>query len=288
MPLKVTLVAHGDEDTCAKAALTCTSAKAVEEIFSEQKKQLSVLSRVYEMGHTSISEHMWFTFTISGVSRALSHQLVRTRMASYSQRSQRYVTEGQFSFVVPPSIERNPSVKAAFEELMADINKSYEGLILLGIPAEDARFVLPNACETQLVMTLNARSLIHFLAERLCQTAQWEIRAMAKAMFEVAKKASPTLMQFAGPKCQHQMFCKEDKKRWNKCQKRIHWSDMLIGTSEAMATRASVLAQLVTDGIIPATDVPSFKFTCDACPSNGRCEWAFDPYNLNGDCLAEK
>ena len=288
MPRKVTLVAYGDEDTCAKAALTCTSAKAVEEIFAEQKKQLGVLSRVYEMGHTSISEHMWFTFTISGVSRALSHQLVRTRMASYSQRSQRYVTEGAFEFVTPPSIAANPDAKHEFDNTMGILQEMYDALISQGVPAEDARFVLPNACATQLVMTLNARSLIHFLAERLCQTAQWEIRAMATAMFKAAKEASPTLMQFAGPKCQHQMFCKEDKKRWEKCKKRIHWSDMLIGTSVAMTKRAAVLAQLVSCAHVLSTDVPEFRFTCDACPSNGRCEFAFDPYNTNGDCLAEK
>lgn len=237
MPLKVELIAHGDEAVCAKAALTCTSAESVHDIFAANKDFLSVLERVYKMGHTSVSEHMWFTFIISGVSRSLTHQLVRTRMASYSQRSQRYVTEGNFEFVIPPKIEAHQSALDTFNTLMADINEAYAALLHYGIPAEDARFVLPNACETQVVMTINARALIHFLAERLCTCAQWEIRALANAMVAAAVKVSPTIMQFAGPKCKAGGVCYETKAR---CCGRVPHQSKLVTISVEEYTRLNV------------------------------------------------
>lgn len=231
MSLKVKLVAHGDENTCALAALTCTSEEEVTKIFEENKQQLNVLDRVYQMGHESVIEHMWFTFVISGISRACSHQLVRTRLASYSQKSQRYVPEGGFECVVPPSIEAlGTHAVAGYNEVMTQSQYAYDMLLSFGVPAEDARFVLPNAAATQLVMTLNARTFLNFLAERECSTAQWEIKAMAEAMHKAAEAVSPTLMKYAGPKCIKAGVCKEWKQRWEKCKRAPHAADVVTIT----------------------------------------------------------
>ena len=216
--MRVTLLQHGNESLSGVAALACTSDKPIESLQERGAILDKVLERVYGMGHESVLEHMTFTFAISGVSRALSHQLVRHRIASYSQRSQRYVAERQFHFVVPPSIAQHPTAEALFTHMMGDIQQVYDYLVEAGIPAEDARYVLPNATTTQLIVTMNARSLLHFFSERLCSTAQWEIRQLAQAMLAEAKKISPIIMQFAGPKCMKQGFCKESYARWEACQ----------------------------------------------------------------------
>jgi thymidylate synthase (FAD) len=142
-------------------------------------------------GHLSVLEHASATFRIRGVSRALSHQLVRHRLASYSQRSQRYVGEAGFPYVAPPTLTADGEAKRVFDEAVENARASYEKLISLGVPREDARFVLPNATATEIVVTANFREWRHVLALRGHPTAQWEIRRLAIAVLRELKKEAP-------------------------------------------------------------------------------------------------
>ena len=168
----------------------------------------SLLDRIAEMGHLSTFEHASFTFAIEGVSRALTHQLVRHRIASYSQQSQRYVSEEAFEYIMPPSIASSPEAAALFNELMGQIREAYTTLNSL-VPKEDARYVLPNACETKIVCTFNARSLLNFFSHRCCNRAQWEIRELAYKMLDQVRKVAPGLFAQAGPPCEAQGVCPE-------------------------------------------------------------------------------
>lgn len=172
-----------------------------------------LIQKVLASGHDSPIEHVSFSFSVSGVSRALSHQLVRHRIASYSQQSQRYVKADDFDYIVPPSIENcdDAFVQSEFEAFMNQAAMMYAHLVEYGIPAEDARFVLPNACATKLVVTMNARALLHFFEERTCARAQWEIRALANAMLAICKEHLPVVFSKAGPKCVRQGYCNEHK-----------------------------------------------------------------------------
>jgi thymidylate synthase (FAD) len=153
------------------------------------------------MGHLSVLEHASFTFGIEGISRATSHQLVRHRLASYSQQSQRYVAASAPEFVVPPSIEKDAAKKKNFEAAVRKIYREYAKLLEQGIPAEDARYLLPNAAHTKIIVTMNARELIHFFNLRCCERAQWEIRDMATMMLKLAKKTAPFIFRECGPSC---------------------------------------------------------------------------------------
>jgi thymidylate synthase (FAD) len=161
-------------------------------------------------GHMSALEHASFTFAVDGISRACSHQLVRHRLASYSQQSQRYVRFGpDGGFVVPPHIDSSPEARAVFFEAMDNARRSYERLVELGQTEgrsnesvfEDARFVLPNAAETKIVVTMNARELRHFFSLRCCRRAQWEINRLAWTMRHLASSAAPLLFEGTGPGC---------------------------------------------------------------------------------------
>jgi len=161
-------------------------------------------------GHMSALEHASFTFAVDGISRACSHQLVRHRVASYSQQSQRYVRfSSDGDFVLPPRIAASPEARAVFYEAMENARRSYERLVELGLAEgrgnesvfEDARFVLPNAAETKIVVTMNARELRHFFALRCCRRAQWEINRLAWTMRQLASSAAPALFEGAGPGC---------------------------------------------------------------------------------------
>ena len=162
-------------------------------------------------GHMSVIEHASYTFLIEGVSRALLAQLTRHRIASFSVQSQRYVQMEHMEYVTPPTIEANEGAKAAYDRMMARIDEMYHQLIAHGIPAEDARFVLPNACETSLVLTMNARELHHLFELRCCNRAQWEIREMADKMREQCREVEPELFSKAGPGCVRGK-CPEGKK----------------------------------------------------------------------------
>jgi thymidylate synthase (FAD) len=176
------------------------------------KEQLAVLEQVLKLGHTSVIEHASFTFAISDVSRSLTHQLVRHRIASYSQQSQRYVNLNEPNYVIPPSIEKNKRTKKAYEETMEAIWAHYNKLLELKIPAEDARYVLPNGTCTNIMVTMNARSLLNFFELRCCLHAQWEIRLLANKMLQEVKKVAPLIFKNAGPSCKTKQICSEKKK----------------------------------------------------------------------------
>lgn len=171
------------------------------------KDNSAMIRRIINSGHESVLEHVSFTFAISGVSRALLAQITRHRMASFSVRSQRYVNYDKgFNYVIPPAIEKlGEDAIAEYRAQMEQMNKWYrEWTEKLGSGEkanEDARFVLPNACETSMLVTMNARELRHFFELRMCRRAQWEIRALATIMWTLCKSECPVLFEDAGPSC---------------------------------------------------------------------------------------
>lgn len=203
--LKVELIKHTEnpEQVVAASARLCYSPVGVsdlmEQIHPEKAKEL--VEKVVSMGHLSTLEHVNFTFGVEGISRTLTHQLVRHRIASYSQQSQRYVKEESFEYIMPPKILKNQEADNIYKQTMEQIQEAYNRLLALGIDREDARYVLPNASETKIVITMNARSLLHFFDLRCCRRAQWEIRQMAGEMLELAKEAAPVLFAKAGAPC---------------------------------------------------------------------------------------
>lgn len=209
------------------AAKLCYSSLGVGELFEQidNPAQERFIRMLLTMGHESPVEHVSFTFGIEGVSRSLLAQLTRHRIASYSVKSQRYVQEGQFRYVIPPGIEEIPEARSIFIRAMEEDQRHYDELTGLlwqrhyaqllaagespeGARAkaekkaiEDARFILPNACETRLIMTMNARSLFNFFHHRCCRRAQWEIYSLAKEMLRLVRGVAPTLFKDAGPRC---------------------------------------------------------------------------------------
>lgn len=198
------------ERTVAAAARLCYSSASASEIARAipPEKTKAFIKKLVEMGHQSPLEHVSFTFAVDGVSRALSHQLVRHRIASYSQKSQRYVDEKEFAWIIPPSIKKNPAAKELFEAQIESIRQCYAELCA-AVPREDARYILPNACETKLVVTMNARSLLHFFRVRCCRRAQWEIQRLAGMMLAEVRKVAPELFKIAGPPCITEKVCSE-------------------------------------------------------------------------------
>ena len=180
-----------------------------DKVTDDQKARL--IRQIISSGHTSTIEHATFSFAIEGVSRALTHQLVRHRLASYSQKSQRYVSEGGFEYILPPKIAAIPEAKKLYLAELQKIQEDYNKLIELGIPAEDARMLLPNACETKIVVTMNARALFNFFEERLCNRAQWEIRIMAGMMLKELRKVATLIFKYAGPTCVTEKICWQGK-----------------------------------------------------------------------------
>jgi len=215
------------EKLVASAAKLCYSPVGIDQIEEDQdeKKVNSFLDLLMDLGHESPIEHVTFTFGIEGVSRTLTHQLVRHRIASYSQQSQRYVRLSQFEYIIPPHIENNLKAKEIFVKAMEEDQEAYDKIssILFNDhynryigegdsekkakqkaekeAIEDARYVFPNACETKIVVTMNARSLMNFFALRTCNRAQWEIRKLGIEMLKEVKKVYPILFKNAGPGC---------------------------------------------------------------------------------------
>ena len=271
--LKVKIIAHTPEPdkVVAQAGKLCYSAVGVDEITQKltEEEIARYVNMLANIGHESPLEHVSFTFAIEGISRACTHQIVRHRIASYSQQSQRYVKLEQFEYIIPPAIEKNPEAKRIFIEAMERDQKAYDELVdllledilidkhaadygscireilkenpdvapdrskVLDLYAEkffedyrkaekqaieDARYVFPNACETKIVITMNARSLLHFFNVRCCNRAQWEIREMATEMLKECKKIAPALFKKAGPDCVYgkcgegKMSCKHPRK----------------------------------------------------------------------------
>ena len=202
--MKVKLLSYTNqaEVLCATAARTCYSSDAPSRILEniDEAKAGKFIDNVVGMGHHSIIEHAYYTFSLEGVSRAMTHQLVRHRLASFSQQSQRYVSLLTPDYVVPPTVKGNPEAASRFKEAMEQAWEAYQKLAEL-IPVEDARYVLPNACTTNIMVTMNARELLHFFTMRCCNRAQWEIREVADIMLEEVLKVSPAIFKDAGPGC---------------------------------------------------------------------------------------
>ena len=192
------------ERIVATAARLCYAAVDVKALAQrcDPDDDRRMISKVLSIGHHGVLEHAVFSFAVEGVSRALTHQLVRHRLASFAQQSQRYVNfDGGFDYEMPPAIVAQPELAARFVDEMRRLAALYADLREAGIAAEDARFVLPNASHSRLIMTMNARELRHFFRLRCCRRAQWEIRALAKEMLKEVIKVAPALFQKAGPGC---------------------------------------------------------------------------------------
>ena len=237
--MKVELVAFtpNPDAVCNMAAGTCVSEDIP--VLETSVNKYRALKGALKSGHESVAEHASFTFAVEGVSRALSHQLVRHRIASFSQQSQRYVNMDRFKWVMPKSIDYSdkmcrtklicdpdtPFIRDAYIELMDEIQSLYEQFIEAGIPEEDARYILPNACCTNIVMSMNARELRHFFRLRCCERAQWEIREMADKMLKLCKEVAPIIFADAGASCVQTGKCPEGKKSCGKVRKSQNESD---------------------------------------------------------------
>ena len=195
----------------AAACRLCYSASDIDAIREaiDDHSAARMIGKVLKLGHLSVLEHASFTFAIEGISRACSHQLVRHRIASFSQQSQRYVKMSECEFTLPPSLQSRPEAVERFNGLMDDLQAEYDALLEDGVAAEDARYVLPNAAETKVIMTANARSLLNFFELRLCTRAQWEIRELAGLMLEKVREVAPNIFEVAGPTCDTKGYCQE-------------------------------------------------------------------------------
>ncbi len=235
--MNVILLEHtpDPERLVATAAKLCYSSSDISSLRNglTDDKISGFIDMLVSIGHESVMEHVSFTFGIEGISRACSHQLVRHRIASYSQKSQRYVNENGFSFITPPAVADCPEADEEFRRAVVSIQNSYKtiadaltevhknNLIAQGLDEktalskaiklanEDARFILPNACETKIVVTMNVRSLFNFFQHRCCNRAQWEIQAVANEMLRLCKEVAPHIFANAGPSCVAEGKCPE-------------------------------------------------------------------------------
>ena len=192
---------HASGDICGRAAALCT----------DSSRPTRALKGAMDGGHESVLEHAVFTFSIEGVSRALLAQLTRHRIASFSVQSQRYVDMENFRYVTPETIKADDDLLELYDDLMDSVRRFYHEAVRCGIPKEDARFVLPNATCTKLMMTMNARELRHFFSLRMCNRAQWEIRELADRMFRLCYAEAPELFRGAGCACMAGKPCPEGK-----------------------------------------------------------------------------
>ena len=253
--MKVALIAHTNlpEKLVAASAKLCYSASEISTVMDglTEEKTANFVDMLSDIGHESPIEHASFTFGIEGVSRSLLAQLTRHRMASYSVQSQRYVTAKQFEYVLPPEIAAIPEAAEEYQRAMEEDQAHYDRLsailkekhlaanLAAGMPEkeaakaaekqaiEDARFVLPNACTTKIMMTMNARSLHNFFRHRCCNRAQWEIRELAEEMYKLCVNVAPHLFKHAGPPCAGGA-CPEGKMSCGKASEvRAHYRELL-------------------------------------------------------------
>lgn len=227
--MKVMLIAHTPqpERVVAAAAKLCYSNAHIEDLYEglTLEKSREFLAKLADLGHESPTEHASFTFAIEGVSRSLLAQITRHRIASYSVQSQRYVRLDSFEYITPPEIAADDAAKAAFDAQMEQQAQQYREVAALlkdghirrltqqgmeekqaarkaeKLAIEDARFILPNACSTRMIVTMNARSLNNFFRHRCCARAQWEIRALADEMLRLVLAVAPALFRHSGPPC---------------------------------------------------------------------------------------
>jgi thymidylate synthase (FAD) len=211
--LKITLVSYtkDPEITCAKCASVSWRRRGMKGMSLEEARR--IIKDVLEYGHESVIEHASFTFFAEGISRSLTHQLVRHRIASFTQQSMRYVdlTKAEKYFIKPKSLAENEEISAMFDGVMAKCKDVYDALRKKGVPPEDARFVLPIASQTKIAITMNARELRHFFALRCCLRAQWEIRQLARRMLSLCRSVAPSLFENSGPSCVVFGYCPEGK-----------------------------------------------------------------------------
>lgn len=222
--LKTVLIAYTPDPvkTVASAARLCYSPDDPQSVLTAVDNQLSDPEKYYKVtdllrdicnsGHMSPFEHVSYTFGVSGLSRVASHQLVRHRIATYSQQSQRYVSQTVSSCIMPPSIAVNNEAAELFAQQVSSAWETYDKLLKLGMTGEDARFILPHGAETKIIFTMNARELLHFFNLRLCNRAQWEIRNLARQMLSLVLDTAPEIFISAGPACMHS-GCTEPAKR---------------------------------------------------------------------------
>lgn len=213
--MRVKLLSHTNdpEKIVAAAARCCYSNDDPDNLLESltDDRVEKFLSKLVEMKHESPFEHASFTFSISGVSRALLAQITRHRVASFSVRSQRYCEFKDADFVLPDSISRDPRASEIYLESLKNLKSTYDSLLEFGISKEDSRMILPNAAETSMVLTMNARELLHFFSLRCCSRAQWEIRAVANEMLKLVKNVAPNLFRRAGANCIRLGYCPEGK-----------------------------------------------------------------------------
>lgn len=236
--MKVLLITHtpDPERVIATAAKLCYSSSDIESLMEglTPEKTEIFLNMLFALGHESPIEHVTFTFAIEGISRACSHQLVRHRIASYSQKSQRYVDETQFDYVIPESIKNNADARDVYDTLMSSLLLGYDTIRKTLIKDfvndgmdekaaekkanEDSRMVLPNACQTSIIVTMNVRSLFNFFKLRCCNRAQWEIRELAIEMYKLCENVAPDIFRHAGPSCAVTGKCSEGKMTCGKAE----------------------------------------------------------------------
>lgn len=211
--MKVTLLQFtpDPERTVAMAARLCYSPRDLDQLESRlsNDEALRLVRMLKRMGHHSPLEHASFTVGVEGVSRALTHQLVRSRIASYSQQSQRYVEENRFEMVTPPSIRSNSDAEEIYRQAMKTARKAYRSLVELGIPSEDARYLLGQGFSSKIIVTMNARAWNHWFQLRCCSRAQWEIRALAYRILKELQAVAPSLFEESGPPCVSEGICRE-------------------------------------------------------------------------------
>ncbi len=211
--IQVKLISYPEEaELIAKmAGLICYSS---EKVFEEIKDKASLkpddyLEAIIKSGHLSIIEHNVFVFYVSGISRVTSHQLVRKRIASFSQQSQRYVNAENFEYIIPDDINKS-SFGEKYKEIVNQTHELYQEMVNNGITKEDARYILPNATSTQLIVSMNGHSLIDLLVRRICEKSQWEIRELAERMLEEVKKVAPAIFKNLGAFCDFYGYCPEN------------------------------------------------------------------------------
>lgn len=212
MQLQLLAFTPEPDRTCATAARLCYRDATVAELSKDlRRKEIeTLLAKVIENGHFSVLEHASFTFGAEGISRVSTHQLVRHRIASFSQQSQRYSRIRQPGFVTPPAIRSNPKTLRVFQDVLCAAETGYQQLLATGISAEDARYILPQATTSRIIFSMNARELWHFFEMRCCQRAQWEIRTLAFLALKLAKEKAPSLFTQAGPVCWHGICAERD------------------------------------------------------------------------------
>ena len=218
--MKVKLIAHtpNPEKVCAAAAATSFKTTPPVEILEKMttEKAHKILRRVMGYGHVSVIEHASFTFAIEDVSRVLEVQLVRHRIASYTVKSGRY-NKSHCDMVIPPSIAKNKAALRKLEEFKEYNTMLIEELTAMGIPYEDVRMLSPQGIKTNIVMTMNARELMHFFKLRCCARAQWEIRKLADEMLKQVKRVAPVIFENAGPSCVQLGYCPEGDLKPKSC-----------------------------------------------------------------------